>query len=106
MTPSSTNSVQSGLRRASRKRLAYPMWIDIGDGSPPRRCQLADISDRGARLTVSSPEELPDLFALLFTVTAETGRWCRISWRSDTQVGVQFLQKPLPSASGQHTLEC
>ena len=94
-------------RKNPRKRLLYPAWIDLGDPSSRLGCVIADISDIGAKLTISKPEDLPDNFGLSFAIGAETHRRCHIVWRSEVQVGVRFIRDvpPAPRAA-KHSLDC
>jgi hypothetical protein len=78
-------------RRSIRERVQFLAWIDIGDGLQPRSCTVMDVSQHGARIILSSPVELPEEFWLIFTRDRTKRRYCRIVWRSDTQVGVTYL---------------
>jgi hypothetical protein len=62
----------------------------ILDGNMQRDCVLSDISDTGARIDVASPNELPDFFTLLLSGNGSPRRKCRVVWRQDKQVGVNF----------------
>jgi hypothetical protein len=52
-------------------------------------CLVRDISTLGARLEFTTTESLPDRFELAFEM-ARTLRVCRVAWRTNTQVGVEF----------------
>ena len=80
-------------RRAKREYVDFPAWIDVGDGSQPRSCIVLDVSDGGARITTKSPADLPNEFWLLLTEDKTRRRHCRMVWRNDTQVGVQYLSE-------------
>jgi hypothetical protein len=78
--------------RQADSRLAH---IETGDGLPSRHCMVCDISDGGARLVVHAPETLPAEFVLVEgAVRAFSRRRCRIVWRAEAQVGVQFVAEP------------
>lgn len=85
---------QMDLRKAPRKRLHYPAWIDVGNGATPLDCMIYDISETGARLTLASTEQAPDRFVLLLSIDGNTKRNCEISLRSGFNVGVKFLRGP------------
>jgi hypothetical protein len=53
-------------------------------------CVVRDLSSLGARLAFMSTAYIPDNFELTFD-GAHTLRPCRVAWRSDTQLGVEFL---------------
>lgn len=78
-------------RRSIREYVDFPAWIDVGDGSQPRSCTVLDVSEDGARVMVASPVELPKEFWLVLSKDRTRRRHCRMVWRSDTQVGVQYL---------------
>ena len=78
----------------SRRHFNYPARIDVGDGSPVRSCAVVDVSQTGARLAVEEAETLPQEFALLLSSDGGTRRWCYVVWRSDLQIGVEFLVGP------------
>jgi hypothetical protein len=52
-------------------------------------CLVRDISTLGARLEFTTTASLPDRFELAFE-KAQTVRVCRVAWRTNTQVGVEF----------------
>jgi hypothetical protein len=87
-----SNRSQKNLRRAPRRRLHYPAWIDLGEGSARRNCMIWDISEVGAKLTVDTQVEIPDEFTLVLSALAEEGRPCRVVWRSKQQIGIQILK--------------
>ena len=78
-------------RRSILEYVDFPAWIDVGDGSQPRSCTVLDVSEDGARVMVASPAELPKEFWLVLSKDRTRRRHCRMVWRSDTQVGVQYL---------------
>lgn len=78
-------------RRSIREDVQFPAWIDIADGSQPRNCTVLDVSEGGARIMLSSPTELPKDFWLVLTKDRTRRRYCRLVWRSDTQIGVAYL---------------
>jgi hypothetical protein len=75
-----------GDRRRNFRRLARDYAsIDLGNGSVPRGCMIADISEGGARLAIAHCDDLPNEFTLLVP------RRCRIVRRMIGQIGVQFI---------------
>lgn len=63
---------------------------EIGDGSSNRPWHLDEISERGARLRVDVPDQVPERFTLLLKGDVVKVRRCQVVWRSDTHVGVEF----------------
>jgi hypothetical protein len=62
----------------------------ITGGSVLGQCIILDISEGGARLEVTRPVDLPDVFVLTLSRNAEVSRQCQVRWRSKTEIGVQF----------------
>ena len=79
------------LRRSIREHVQFPAWIDIGDGSRLRRCEVLDVSEGGARIMVPFQDKVPKEFWLVLASDGTRRRHCRMVWRSDTQVGVAYL---------------
>jgi hypothetical protein len=72
----------------ARKTMHYGAWVH--DGDAPRGCVVADISETGARLDVEEPEDVPECFTLFLGGHGQPRHYCRVVWRSDEQIGVQF----------------
>ncbi|MGE3991939.1 PilZ domain-containing protein [Pseudorhodoplanes sp.] len=64
---------------------------EIGDGTPQRPWHLDEISERGARLRVDEPQNVPDHFTLLLKGGVIRIRKCQVIWRSASHVGVKFV---------------
>src|SRR5262245_29959470 len=78
-------------RRAPREDVQFSAWIDIGDGGSLLDCTVLDVSDEGARITLASPVRLPKIFHLVFTRQGTRRRRCRLVWRVDGEIGVNYL---------------
>ena len=82
--------MRSEKRKHVRKTMRYAAWVQDGE-TTPQSCVLADISDTGARLEVEKPDDVPELFTLLLSGQANSARRrCRVKWRTEDQVGVEF----------------
>jgi hypothetical protein len=79
-------------RKNLRRTITYPAFLDFGDGAPVRECTLCDASQEGAQLAVADPNSLPDEFILALSSDGAARRRCRVVWRTDNQVGVEFLK--------------
>jgi hypothetical protein len=77
-------------RRKPRRQFHYRARILISEKAQPRNCQIADISESGARIILERDEVLPSRFLLLLSARAGTRRICRLVWRKGLTVGVQF----------------
>ena len=79
-------------RRAKRTPRRNAAWIELAGGGDLIPCVLWDISDGGARVAAPRVSTLPAVFRLLLTKDGSSERLCRVVWRSDKQVGVQFIE--------------
>ena len=78
-------------RQKTRRPIEH--WVYVATGmSPPLKCQMHDISETGARLRVGEPQVAPQEFLIL--LNKGLARWCRVVWRSDTEIGVEFVEPP------------
>lgn len=76
-------------RRSIRIRMEKQGTLTSLDGLFVRRCNLRNISSRGARLLVENPEEFPD--GLVLRLEDKDVSWpCRIVRRQAHEIGVQF----------------
>lgn len=78
-------------RKSVRHTIARTVYMATGV-SPPLECQLLDVSERGARLRVGAPASAPQEF--LIQLGKGVTRWCQVLWRSDTAIGVKFIEPP------------
>ncbi len=81
-------------RKDHRQTLKYPAKLDLGDGTPFISCILTDVSASGARVAVEFPDKIPDTFSLLLAPEHQALRRCKVMWREDNQIGVEFLKAP------------
>lgn len=80
----------SDKRKSKRKTMRYAAWVQDGE-TIPQSCVLADISDTGARLEVDDPNGIPEMFTLLLGGQSSSAlRRCKVKWRSEDEIGVQF----------------
>ena len=87
--------MQTAEKRKNRRRtIRYPGSIELGDGAPSIQCTLCDASREGAQLVVDDPKHLPDKFSLVLGYDGTARRLCRVKWRTETQVGVEFVTPP------------
>ena len=79
------------MRQGVRRVMDRAAWINPGEGLPLRQCVLADMSDSGARLTFQDSDEIPHAFSLLLTRHSHPCYPCRVVWRQNNVIGVQFV---------------
>ena len=78
-------------RLAFRKPANVPAWIEKGGDTLLERCKLLDVSEKGARLTISDVHDLPEQFNLYLARAPLDYRRCRVIWQRHQEVGVEFL---------------
>ncbi len=81
---------RSELRRKPRRQFNYRARILTSGKASPVSCEIADISESGARIVLANEQDLPDRFVLLLTAGGEARRICRVIWRDGLRVGVEF----------------
>jgi hypothetical protein len=80
---------QQELRRHPRRKVNIAAKIVVGESTSD--CTLIDISDNGARIAFGGAQDLPDEFKVCMTPSGYPFRQCRLIWRSDTEMGVEFV---------------
>ena len=81
-------------RRNKRQPLGYHAQIDAVGGDGTLDCIIEDVSETGARVATSAPDQLPDEFILRLTKDGARRRLCRVVWRTEREAGVSFMQPP------------
>jgi PilZ domain len=84
-------------RTHPRNNIGRPVYII----KAPIRCEMSDISRSGARLSVDDADALPDQFMLY--ISEKLSRWCRIVWRDQNQVGIEYIASPQELSSSKIT---
>jgi hypothetical protein len=78
-------------RKSPRRRVFKHGKALLNHNSSILDCIIRDVSDSGARIRVDHVSGLPVLFELRI-VGEGAPRKVRVVWRSELQVGVEFLQ--------------
>ena len=71
--------------------MALVAGLAQADGADLGSCVVADISETGARLKTNQASSLPENFVLLLSASAKLQRHCIVAWRTDREVGVEFV---------------
>jgi hypothetical protein len=81
------------MRQDRRKtfRVEWNSPATIRYGNLSRRCILANFSNGGARITGLRGNTVPDEFTLHITRGRGRTRKCRVLWRTDDTIGVEFI---------------
>lgn len=84
-------------RKNRRRFILHGARIVLADGSVLEDCRIIDISGTGARLEVKNLDAVPDQFVLLLSYDGHLRRQCSVVWRSETTIGIEFIQSDLNS---------
>jgi hypothetical protein len=63
--------------------------IKVGDLR--RDCTVRDIADNGAQIAIDDSRDLPDEFLIRMASSGFPIRRCRLIWRTDFAIGVEFM---------------
>jgi PilZ domain len=80
-------------RRNVRVEWNSPLTIYNVDRHFERPCIVSNFSNHGARITGVRVGTIPDEFKLRITRVEARARACRVTWRSDDSVGVEFTDR-------------
>ena len=78
-------------RQNARRAITHMVFMATGVG-PPLKCQMLDVSELGARIRVGDPKTAPQEFMII--LDKGLARWCQVRWRSDTEIGIKFVEPP------------
>jgi PilZ domain len=79
-------------RKNRRRYVMQAARIGLADGSMLGDCRVIDMSGAGARLEFKNIDTVPDQFELLLSYDGHLRRQCSVVWRSETAIGVEFIQ--------------
>jgi len=68
-----------------------PARIDTGQGSRLLHCVIDDLWEFGARITLAIDAKLPRELVLVLSAEGDARRRCRILWRDELELSVEFL---------------
>jgi hypothetical protein len=94
------NASQVDRRPKRRAPTLLPGVVMTFDGSGEYDCTVRDLSDSGARITISNTTALLGEFYLLH-VKERTAYRARMAWRVGASAGVQFA-RPFPLMRRRH----
>jgi hypothetical protein len=77
-------------RRHAREKIDkdYALRLDPRDGREPMKCFIWDISEVGARLTLTKSAKMRRKMTALI---GNVKRPVRVVWRKENQIGIEFL---------------
>jgi hypothetical protein len=75
-------------RRSPRRQVELSGSI-LSENNQPKACRVTNISPKGAKLTLTGPDDLPCEFTLSL---AGAEHRSRLVWRVGLQAGVEFIR--------------
>lgn len=79
-----------GERRSEfRRTVEMSAVCEFEDSQQRVDCNVVDITNSGAQLTVPKSDSVPDKFKL-YVLPLNTVLDCRVQWRQETRLGVSF----------------
>jgi hypothetical protein len=82
-------------RKSRRRIVRHPATIINSDKSVLGPCTMVDVSATGAKIILKSGDQVSDEFLLSLSKSGNVTRQCKVSWRKDGVIGVEFIIGPL-----------
>jgi PilZ domain len=79
-------------RHVSRRPMLKPGKIVTANATDPIECMVYDLTHTGAGIRISPEDVVPDHFELVID-TAQTHQDCKVLWRHNERLGVEFAEK-------------
>ncbi|MES2602417.1 MAG: PilZ domain-containing protein [Pseudomonadota bacterium] len=82
------------FKRESRKprhATRHDAWMLLDGGFAKRNCTILDLSSGGARVKLADRELLGGRLSLALTGDVRKVTHCRVIWRKDAVIGVEFV---------------
>jgi len=77
-------------RQQLRRRRHQSAWITLDGGPANHRCEVADVSEAGAKISLSGMVETGGQFSIAF-VPRGARRRCELVWRRGNMLGIKFI---------------
>ena len=77
-------------RQQVRRRRHQSAWITLDGKTPSYKCQVADVSQSGAKITLDTAVEVGSLLDIAFVPRAAARR-CEVVWRRGKTLGIRFV---------------
>ncbi len=77
-------------RQQVRRRRHQSAWIALDGGPANFECEVADVSQSGAKITVDRAVEVGSRLDIAFVPQA-LARRCEVVWRRGNKLGVRFI---------------
>jgi PilZ domain len=77
-------------RQQVRRRRHQLAWITLENGTANRKCEVEDVSQSGAKITVDRAVEVGSRLDIAFVPRAAARR-CEVVWRRGNKLGLRFV---------------
>jgi hypothetical protein len=77
-------------RQQLRRRRHQSAWITLDGGPTKHECEVADVSDAGAKISLSGLVETGGQLSIAF-VPRGAARRCEVVWRRGNMLGIKFI---------------
>ena len=79
--------------RKARHTTRHDAWMLLDGGFAKRNCTILDLSSGGARVKIADGGLLGSKLSLALTGDVRKVTHCRLVWRKDTIIGVEFVSR-------------
>ena len=79
--------------RKPRHRMQYQTWMLLDGGFAKRRCTILNLSATGACISLTEDGEIGGSLSLLLTGDVRKVTRCRLIWRKESLIGVEFIER-------------
>jgi hypothetical protein len=91
-------------RLGPRRKLRIPVIVLLESGERLTEACTLDVSKGGAKLKLDRSVDLPDRFFITLSERGDVQRLCRVVWRSETEIGVRFIEPPQSRSASVKTI--
>ena len=79
--------------RKTRHQTKHDAWMLLDGGFAKRNCTILDLSSGGARVKLDAVAPLGSGLHLALTGDVRRATSCRLIWRKDSIIGVEFISR-------------
>lgn len=79
--------------RKPRHNTQHQAWVLLDGGFAKRNCTILNLSTTGARIKLSDSGSIGNNLSLALTGDVRKVTRCRLVWRKDSVVGVEFIER-------------
>ena len=94
--PQSESETMAVFKRESRKprhTTRHDAWMLLDGGFAKRNCTILNLSAGGARIRLADMGPIGNKLSLVLTGDVRKVTHCRLVWRKDSIIGVEFVSR-------------